>query len=63
VLFNHLLLISQGTKENALKVMFRGESMNISSLVEQIIYIAWFWYIGRGEIVLMYLFPIGVQVP
>jgi hypothetical protein len=44
-------------------IVFRGESMNISSLVEQIIYIAWFWYIGRGEIVLMYLFPIGVQVP
>jgi hypothetical protein len=29
-------------------IVFRGESMNISSLVEQIIYIAWFWYIGRG---------------
>jgi hypothetical protein len=29
-------------------IVFRGEFVNISSLVDQIICIAWFWFIGRG---------------
>jgi hypothetical protein len=29
-------------------IIFRGDSVNVSTLLDQIIYIAWFWYIGRG---------------
>jgi hypothetical protein len=29
-------------------IIFREESIHASSLVEQIVYIAWFWFIGRG---------------
>jgi hypothetical protein len=30
-------------------IVFRGERVNIISLVDQIIYISWFWFIGRVE--------------
>jgi hypothetical protein len=29
-------------------IVFRGDFVNIPSLVDQIIYIVWFWFIGRG---------------
>jgi hypothetical protein len=29
-------------------IIFRGEVVNISSLVDHIIYFAWFWFIGRS---------------
>jgi hypothetical protein len=29
-------------------VIFLGDFVNVSSLLDQIIYIAWFWFIGRG---------------
>jgi hypothetical protein len=29
-------------------IIFRGEEVNIPSLVDHIIYFAWFWFIGRG---------------
>jgi hypothetical protein len=28
-------------------ILFRGDRVNISSLVDQIIYMSWFWFIGR----------------
>jgi hypothetical protein len=28
-------------------ILFRGDCVNISSLVNQIVYTAWFWFIGR----------------
>jgi hypothetical protein len=28
-------------------IMFRGDHINIISLVNQIVYIAWLWFIGR----------------
>ncbi|CAJ2644735.1 unnamed protein product [Trifolium pratense] len=28
-------------------IIFRGDCVNISSLVEQIVYFSWFWFIGR----------------
>ncbi|CAJ2634610.1 unnamed protein product [Trifolium pratense] len=30
-------------------IIFRGDFVNVSSLVDQIIYIAWFWFIGRSR--------------
>jgi hypothetical protein len=33
-----------GSKHN---VLFRGDYMNVSSLVDQIIYISWLWFISR----------------
>jgi hypothetical protein len=29
-------------------ILFRGDCVNASSLVDQIIYIAWFWFIGHS---------------
>ena len=31
-------------------IVFRGDSVNASSLVEQIKYITWFWLIGREKL-------------
>jgi hypothetical protein len=48
--FRHLILLattwSIWRKRN--NIVFRGEFVNTSSLVDQIIYIAWFWLISRG---------------
>jgi hypothetical protein len=29
-------------------IIFRGDFINVSTLLDQIIYISWYWYIGRG---------------
>jgi hypothetical protein len=48
--FRHLIWLattwSIWRKRN--NIVFRGEFVNTSSLVDQIIYIAWFWLISRG---------------
>jgi hypothetical protein len=31
-------------------IVFRGDSVNVSSLVKQILYIVWFWLIGREKL-------------